>query len=367
MIINNLSFENFRNLQDKKISFNKNMNVIYGDNAEGKTNLLEALWLFCGGHSFRNNKESELIKFNEDFYKLRAEFYSNNREQNAEIRYIENKNKKQVFINDIEKKSSSYLTEVFSSVVFFPDHLDLIKDTKSKRRKFLDTAICQQNVKYATKLSLYNKTLKQRNTLLKDIYIHKELKDTVSIWDEYLSIYGAKIIKERYEYIKKLKEIAKKYHFGISNNKEELNLTYLSDVEINETYDIKKIKEELYIKLNESLNDDIRYGHTNIGPHRDDMLVEINNISAKTFASQGQQRSAVLSLKLSEAELLYIKNDERPIILLDDVLSELDNKRQDYLLNEIKDYQVFVTCCEKSNKEQLKNGKIFFVNEGNIK
>ena len=347
MKVKELSFTNYRNLTDGTIIPSDNVNVIYGENANGKTNLLEAIWLFCGGHSFRGSKENEMIRFGESFFKLGMKFFSQEREQEAEI--IFDKGRKLIRINGVDKSSSSYLTEVFSAVVFSPEHLSLIKRGPNIRRRFLDAAICQQRIRYASTLSKYNQIINQRNALLKDIYKHSELKDTLSIWDDSLTVVGARILKERFEYLKMLREPALKYHRGISCDKEELEICCICSCGADENDD-----------------EDYHTGNTSVGPHRDDLDFKINGISARRFGSQGQQRSAVLSLKLSEAELLYKKNEERPVILLDDVLSELDNSRQDFLLNRVEDYQVFVTCCEESNKEQLKKGKVFYVKDGEI-
>lgn len=360
-----LKFENFRNLSNSEIVPCDKVNVIYGDNAQGKTNLLEAIWLFCGGHSFRGAKENELIKFDDSFFKLTMDFYSQQREQNAEI--IFSQNKKKIKINKVEKNSSSYLTEVFSCVVFSPENMTLIKRGPSLRRKFLDGAICQHKIRYGAALAKYNQIINQRNALLKDIYKHKELKDTLPIWDDSLIVTGAIILKERLEYIKSLKIYAQKYHNDISQGSENLDIEYISNCDVKEEDSIEIITEKLRNAYQKSRREDYHTGYTNIGPHRDDMDIKINGISAKTFGSQGQQRSAVLSLKLAQAQMLCDKNDEKPIILLDDVLSELDTKRQDFLLNKVEDYQVFVTCCEESNKEQLKNGKVFYINSGEVK
>lgn len=365
MIVKKLRFENFRNLYNGEITPCEKVNVIYGDNAQGKTNLLEAVWLFCGGHSFRGAKENELIHFENSFFKLSMDFYSQEREQNAEIAFSQNK--KKITLNGVEKNSSSYLTEVFSCVVFSPENMTLVKRGPSLRRKFLDGAISQQRICYAAALSKYNHIINQRNALLKDIYKHKELKDTLPIWDDSLALRGAIILKERMEYIKELKIYAHKFHDDISSSKEKLSLNYISNAGVNEEDSIEVITEKLREAYENSRKDDYHTGYTNIGPHRDDMDIKINGISAKTFGSQGQQRSAVLSLKLAQAEMLYIKNNEKPVILLDDVLSELDPKRQDFLLNKVDSYQVFVTCCEESNKEQLRSGKVFYINDGEVR
>lgn len=364
MIVKKLKFENFRNLSNSEIIPCEKVNVIYGDNAQGKTNLLEAIWLFCGGHSFRGAKENELVHFEDSFFKLSMDFYSQSRDQNAEITFAQNK--KKIKLNGVEKNSSSYLTEVFSCVVFSPENMTLVKRGPSLRRKFLDGAICQQRIRYAAALSKYNQIINQRNALLKDIYKHKELKETLPIWDDSLALTGAIILKERMEYISKLKIHAEKFHDDISSSKEKLSLEYISNAGVIESDSIEEITEKLRKAYENSRKDDYHTGYTNIGPHRDDMDIKINGISAKTFGSQGQQRSAVLSLKLAQAEMLYLKNDEKPVILLDDVLSELDPKRQDFLLNKVDSYQVFVTCCEESNKEQLKSGKVFYINDGEV-
>lgn len=364
MIIKKLRFENFRNLSNNEIVASEKVNVIYGDNAQGKTNLLEAIWLFCGGHSFRGAKENELIHFKDEFFKLNMDFYSFDRDQNAEI--IFSQNKKKIKLNGVDKSSSSYLTEVFSCVVFSPENMTLVKRGPSLRRKFLDGAISQQRIRYAANLAKYNQIINQRNALLKDIYKHKELKDTLPIWDDSLCITGAIILKERMEYIKELKIHAQKFHDDISCSKEKLDIEYVSNVGVTENDTVEEIIEKLRNAYQKSRNEDYHTGYTNIGPHRDDIDIKINDISAKTFGSQGQQRSAVLSLKLAQAQMLYVKNGERPVILLDDVLSELDSKRQDFLLNKVDGYQVFVTCCEESNKEQLKSGKVFYINNGEV-
>lgn len=365
MKVQSLHFENYRNLKDNTILPAENVNVIYGENANGKTNLIEAIWLFCGGHSFRGSKENELICFDKNYFRLKMEFNASDRDQNAEILF--DKNKKQIKINEVEKNSSSYLTEIFSAVVFSPEHLSLIKQGPNVRRRFLDAAICQHRIRYASLLAQYNRIINQRNALLKDIYKNEGLKETLSIWDDSLSAVGAQIIKERFEYIRQLRSIAKRYHSGISGEQEELEITYLCTAKAEESDRFEIIRDKLKNAFQASRHEDYHTGYTSVGPHRDDLEIKINGISARRFASQGQQRSAVLSMKLSEAELLYQKNGERPVILLDDVLSELDHKRQNFLLNKVEDYQVFVTCCEENNKEQLQKGKVFYVKNGEIK
>ena len=364
MKVNKLGFRNFRNLVDCEIVPCGGVNVIYGDNAQGKTNIIEALWLFCGGHSFRTSKDSEVIKWNEDFARIELSFFGQGRDQRASLQFTQHK--KIVNINGVEKNSAAALIEKFCAVVFSPEHLNLIKRGPGERRKFIDSAICREKLKNAVILSKYNRMLNQRNALLKDIFRKPYLEDTLDIWDSQLVDYGSLLIKKRLEYMKTLSEKAAVFHDGISKGKEKLSVRYISTEDISDNDTLEEIREKFAARCRKNRKNDINLGVTLSGPHRDDMEILINGKNAKAFGSQGQQRSAVLSLKLAEAAALKERMGEEPVILLDDVLSELDNSRQDYLLNELKDCQVFITCCEKSNKEQLKQGKIFSVSRGTI-
>lgn len=362
--VRKIGFKNFRNLQDAVITPCEGVNVICGDNAQGKTNMVEALWFFCGGHSFRTAKDSEVIRWNEDFARLDLVFWGQEREQNASIRF--QTGKKTAVINGVEKGSPSALIEKFCAVVFSPEHLNLIKRGPGERRRFIDSAICREKLQNAVILSKYNRMLQQRNSLLKDIYRKPHLEDTLEIWDAQLVSYGAQLIKKRLDYVAQLSERAAVYHSGISRGKEELSLRYVSTVDMEESDTAENIKEKFAEKCRQNKKADISAGVTLCGPHRDDIEILINGKNAKAYASQGQQRSAVLSLKLAEAAVLKERMGEEPVILLDDVLSELDNSRQNFLLNELRDSQVFITCCEKSNKEQLREGKVFTVSKGVI-
>lgn len=359
-----VKFENYRNLKNNIIQPCEGVNIIYGDNAQGKTNLLEAIWLFCGGHSFRNAKDSEIIRWEENFARLEMRFFGQEREQTAKL--VFNGNKKQLEINGVQKKSAAALIEKFCAVVFSPEHLNLIKRGPSQRRKFIDSAICREKLQNAVILSKFNRVLVQRNSLLKDIYRRPSLEDTLSVWDEPLILNGAMLIKKRMDYVEMLSQRAKSYHDGISKNSEKLEIKYISSIDAEMSDSVDEIAEKFRKKLGDNRKDDIRTGVTNFGPHRDDIEILINGRNARAFGSQGQQRSAVLSLKLAEASVLKERMGEEPVILLDDVLSELDSKRQDFLLNELKGCQVFITCCEKSNKEQLREGKIFQLKNGEV-
>lgn len=362
MKINSLEFENFRNLEKNKIFPNHRTNVIYGENAQGKTNLLECMWLFCGGHSFRGSSDKEMIRFGEKFSKIRLEFDSGGRTQNAEIIY--QGKKKEVFLNGVKKKSGAELIEQFSCVVFYPEHLSLVKAGPGLRRKFLDGALCQQRLKYAMHYARYNRVLNQRNALLKEINRDYSLVGTLDIWDEHLSMLAEYVIRHRMLYVKKLRELAAGFHSGISGNKEQLSVEYVSTIFKNDVGKISDIRKAMVNRLKEKRTEDLFMGYTTIGPHRDDISILINGTSAKVYGSQGQQRSAVLSLKLAEAAALAQVREEKPVLLFDDVLSELDTGRREYLLNKITGYQVFITCCENIDSTSLEKGKIFEVKNG---
>ena len=365
MKVNALEFTNYRNLCDNKIFPSDRVNVIYGNNAQGKTNLLESIWLFSGGHSFRGSKENELIKFGSDKAKLYMEFNSGKRDQKAEI--VFSGSKKEVTINNVKKSSAAFLSQHFSAVIFSPEHLTLVKNGPSLRRRFIDGSICQQDLRYAVRLNKYNQTLQQRNALLKEISKHKELKDTLEIWDDVLIEAGAGIIKRRLEFIKSLKVNAKELHQGISFGKEDLDIKYQSFALKNEeNLSEDEIKELLKKEFKRVRREDISMGVTNAGPHRDDLDFFINSKSARRFGSQGQQRSIVLSLKLSEARIMCDAFGEFPVVLLDDVMSELDKQRQEFLLKNTEQSQVFITCCEPIENEFLSDVRLFRVEDGVI-
>ena len=363
MIVKSLEFSSFRNLKDNIIEPCEGINIIFGDNAQGKTNLLEAIWLFSGGHSFRGSKESEFLRFGEKKSELTLKFFSQMREQEAKISFFGSK--KEVFLNGVKKPSSAYLSQCFSSVIFSPEHLSLVKGGPGLRRKFLDGAICQQDIKFAVLLSKYQRTINQRNTLLKEINRHPELKETLSIWDDSLISLGAQIIFKRLSYIEKLRKHALSFHRGISGEKEELLIEYVSTCGASLDDTVYEITEKLYKAFEKSNREDIFLGCTNAGPHRDDLEFNINGLKAKNFGSQGQQRSVILSLKLSEAQLLWDYFGEPPVVLLDDVLSEIDKSRQEYLLSNTRGCQTFITGCEVPMYESEKN-KIFTIREGEV-
>ncbi len=360
MKINSITLENYRNIKELSVNFD-DVNIIWGQNAQGKTNLLEAIYLFSGAKSFRGAKDKELVKFNCNYAKLNLDFYANSREQTAEIII---KDRKSVQLNGIKKKSAAQLGDEIKTVIFSPDHLNMIKDGPSERRKFIDGALCQIKSNYRTLLKNYNRTLVQRNTLLKKAEKAEEVEPMLEVWNVNLANLGAKIIFQRIMYLKALKPYLESIFEGISDGKENIELAYIGA----DTYlsDVNDIEKKLYEKMKSHTKIDVLNHTTTKGPHRDDIEILINGKSVKTYGSQGQQRSSVLALKLAEASLLKEMTGENPIALLDDVMSELDEKRQDYILNHIKDLQVFITCCDKETVLRLKKGKTFHIENGTL-
>lgn len=361
MKIKSLEAENFRNFKNLSVAFD-DVNIIYGKNAQGKTNLIEAIYLFTGARSFRGARDSEMIAFGSDKARLKINFEGGGRAQTAEI---ETDGKKKVKLNGIAKKSVSALGEEIKAVIFSPAHLMLIKGGPAERRKFADDALCQIKSNYAAVLKAYNRALQQRNIVIKDISVSADLRSMLYVWDAALAKEGAKIIYQRQKYLEALTPFVKEIFSGISGGKEEITLKLAGDFDYSDL-EQAEIEKKLLKLLNENQNNDILNRITKTGPHRDDIEILINGRSARIYGSQGQQRSSVLALKLAEASLLYEKTGIKPAALLDDVMSELDEKRQDYVLNHLKDWQVFITCCDAQSVLRLKKGKTIKIENGAV-
>ncbi len=361
MTVTKVNINNYRNIPSAEIFPSDGVNVIFGENAQGKTNILEAIWQFTGCKSFRGSKDSELIKFGEEFSTNELFFKNSCREKKSKIIFGD---KKKVFLNGIELKSQSELIGEFYAVIFSPSHLSLIKDGPNERRKFLDIAICQLKPKYAQYLKTYKHALFQRNIILKDVSYSSELLSLLESWDDCIARYGSAIILERIKYISFLSQYCDEIYSGISENKEKFTVEYSSSFNISGCSDMKSIYGAFLESLKNNRKEDLINRTTSTGPHRDDILININSNSARSFGSQGQQRSCALALKLGEAKIIEKITGEMPVALLDDVMSELDEKRQDYVLNHIKDRQVFLTCCDPSQIMRVSGGKLFYVKNG---
>lgn len=366
MKVTKLAINNFRNIEHMELEPSDGINVIFGENAQGKTNLIESIWLFSGFRSFRGSKDNDLIRFGEDFLRTEMDFFGNGREQNAKL--VISAQQKKIILNSVPVTASSRLIGNFNCVVFAPSYLSLVKGNPSERRKFIDAALCQFRPYYAKLLTDYNKILIQRNSLLKELKFSSKNYEFLEIWNENLAQKTVLIINERIKYLKMLSQTASGIYAGLSGEKEQLSLEYMVKTSanrfemINDDISVDRMRE--IIKSCEK--SDILYGTTNAGSHRDEINIKIDSISAKNFGSQGQQRSCALALKLGEAEILKEITGERPVALLDDVMSELDVNRQDYILNHIRDWQVFITCCEPSTVLRLCEGKTFEIKNGRI-
>lgn len=358
MIIKSVALNHFRNYSDMYLEFDKGTNILYGDNAQGKTNILEAIYVSGTSKSHKGSKDKEMIQFGQNESHIRVIIERNGLDYQIDM-HIKRNHSKGIAINKVPIKKASELFGFLNIVFFSPEDLNLIKNGPSERRRFLDMELCQLDKIYLYHLTKYNKILNQRNRLLKDINFKPELKDTLSIWNMQLIEYGRKIIDSRKKFIDNLNEIVPKIHRNISGDREELVLHYEPNVQEN-------FMERELLKNEEK---DLRCGMTSVGPHRDDMCFMIQDIDIRKFGSQGQQRSCALSLKLSEIELVKNVIKETPILILDDVLSELDSNRQNFLLNSIHDIQTVITCTglDEFVKNRFEIDKIFRVVNGTVR
>lgn len=346
MYINKIKLQNFRNYNEQEINFNENINIFYGNNAQGKTNILEAIFLSSFGKSFRTNKEKEMIKIDENFAKIDIYFQKKNIDGKIKISIAD---KKIIFVNDIKIKKLSELIGNINIVIFTPDDMNILKEGPSKRRRFLDMMISQVKPNYIHILNNYLKTLEQRNNYLKQNNINETM---IEVWDEKLVEYGYLIYKYRNEFIEKISEKITNIHKEIAN--EDISIKYISDC---------SNKEEFKNKLKKNITIDKIKKYTSVGCHRDDFKVFINNKEVNIYGSQGQSRTAILSLKLSELEVINDEIGEYPILLLDDFMSELDETRIKNFLKRVKNIQVIITCTKKIN---IENCKFFKVENGKI-
>jgi DNA replication and repair protein RecF len=353
MWINKIKLNNFRNYNKQEIKLYKNINVFFGENAQGKTNIIESIFLCSMGRSFRTNKEKELIKFNEKNTIVEIEFEKKDR--NGKIK-IEIGEKKQIFLNGIKLKKLSELLGNINMVIFTPDDINILKGGPQNRRKFLDVMISQLRPNYMHLLTLYLRTLEQRNNYLKQIKLEKKDENMLDIWDEKLVDYGIKIYEYRLEYIEKIQKKIKKIHKEITEEKEEIEIKYFSDANTRQNF-LNELKSRRKL--------DIIKGYTTKGIHRDDFMIYINDKEVQIYGSQGQNRTAILSLKLSELNIIYDDIGESPILLLDDFMSELDNKRREKFLKNIENIQVIITCTEKILLDNLEYFS-YNVKDGNV-
>lgn len=358
MILKSVELNNFRNYESLHMELDSGTNILYGNNAQGKTNILESIYVSGTTKSHKGSKDREMIRFGCEESHIRTVVEKGGIDYQLDIHLKKNRSKG-IAINRIPIKKASELFGILNLVFFSPEDLNIIKNGPSERRRFLDLELCQLDKLYLYELTRYNKILNQRNKLLKDIYFRPELKETLSVWDVQLAESGRKIIEARESFVKEISAIVKKIHRSLSGEKENLLLSYEPDSRA----------EELEQRIEECRERDLKFGQTTAGPHRDDLSFFIDDIDIRRFGSQGQQRTSALSLKLSEIELVKKSIHETPILLLDDVLSELDSSRQNFLLNSIHDIQTVITCTglDEFVKNRFQINRVFEVVEGNIR
>lgn len=355
MKITQLELSEFRNYESLSVEFDPSVNILYGDNAQGKTNVLEAIYLCGTTKSHKGSKEKEMIRLSSEESHIRMQIEKAGIPHRIDMHLRKNK-AKGVAIDGVTIKRSSELMGLLHIVFFSPEDLSMIKNGPGERRRFIDLELCQLDPTYLFHLSNYNRSVNQRNNLLKQIGFNKSLKDTVEVWDLQLMEHGSMIIDTRKRFVDELNELLPKIHAKLSGGKEELFVCYEPNV----------TKQEFGQKLAMNFERDLLLKVTGNGPHRDDISFFVGDKNLKSFGSQGQQRTAALSLKLAEIELVRNKIKESPVLLLDDVLSELDRNRQSYLLESITDLQTIITCTglEEFVDNKKRYHKIFHVVEG---
>lgn len=355
MIIKSLELMNFRNYEFLDLKFSEGTNILYGDNAQGKTNVLEAIYLSATTKSHKGSKDRDIVKFDSEEAHIRTYLEKQEIQYKVDVHLRKNKSKG-IAIDGQKIKKAADLLGLLNVVFFSPEDLSIIKNGPAERRRFVDMELCQLDNFYIYNLNHYNKIVNQRNKLLKDMYFKPELKETLNIWDSQLVSFGSKIIERRRIFVDQLNEIIYDIHKKLSGDKEELSIKYEPDVEIDDFARLMKSSQEK----------DIRLKQTSVGPHRDDFCFMVGNIDIRRFGSQGQQRTAALSLKLSEIELVKKIAKDTPVLLLDDVLSELDSSRQNYLLSSIGDVQTIITCTglDEFVNNRFEIDKVFKIVEG---
>lgn len=368
MVIDRITADGYKNLEDIDIRLDPKMNIICGENAQGKTNLVEAVWLCSGCRSFRGTRDKDFIGFTKDAAKVGMDFTDSVRSQRIEFEVRRGSVKdKLVTLNGVKLPLLSKLFGSFRCVVFTPEDLNLIKGSPDNRRSFADLSISQVKPSYISALNKYNMILSQRNAMLKSIGRDGSGEEFLDVWNEQLVKAGTYISVLRYAFCITLDKYTKPLYSSITNGSENLDLYYQSTVfenfdgRLNNT---EELEAEYAEKLKASAENDMRAGFTTVGVHRDDIGAYINGLSVRDFGSQGQARSTALTMKLAHAEILKAEQGEYPVMLLDDVLSELDEKRRRFILNNIEDMQVIITCCDEKSVTDMASGKIFRMEKG---
>lgn len=357
MIIKSLELENFRNYESLQMEFDRGVNILYGSNAQGKTNILEAIYVSATTKSHKGSKDKDIINFNANEAHIKTYLDKEGLERRVDMHLRKSKTKG-IAVDMVRLKKATELLGLLNVVFFSPEDLSIIKNSPAERRRFMDMELCQLDQIYLYNLDNYNKIVNQRNKLLKEMDFNSDYKNMLSIWDMQLLSYGKKIIERREKFMEELNEIIFDIHKNLSGGKEEMVVKYVPNVSLDEYED----------KLKQSSSRDMKLKMTTVGPHKDDFSFVSNGIDIRTFGSQGQQRTAALSLKLSEIELVKKIAKDNPVLLLDDVLSELDHDRQNALLDNIGNIQTIITCTglDEFISDRFEINKIFKVVEGTV-
>lgn len=357
MIIKSLELSNFRNYRDLHLSFDEGTNIFYGDNAQGKTNVLESLYLSATTKSHKGSRDREMIRFEQEEAHIRTVIEKNGIENQIDL-HLKKTGSKGIAVNRVPIRRAGDLFGLINIVFFSPEDLNIIKEGPARRRRFLDMELCQLDKIYLDDLTKYNKVLRQRNQLLKDLYFHPDLYETLPVWDEQMALFGERIIRRREQFVKELHVIVQDIHRRISGDREQLELIYEPSCS---AADLKN-------EIEQARPRDQKAGMTTVGPHRDDLSFLINGTDIRRYGSQGQQRTSALSLKLAEIELVKDMIHDSPILLLDDVLSELDSNRQRFLLDSMDEIQTMITCTglDEFVKNRFQINQVFYVKEGTV-
>ncbi len=365
MDLKNINLENFRNYASLSLEFDQGVNLIVGDNAQGKTNLLEAVIYLGSGKSFRTQKTGELVKLGAEFGNLEGSVFSQEREQNLRWVLFPGSRPRQLYQNGVKKKTAGEISGVLQTVLFCPEDLMVLKNGASARRRMTDNCLCQLRPNYEAALAEYNRILEQKNKILKERFENPILLEVLPEYNTRLCQVGALLISYRARYYEGLLKYATEYHQKFSGGKEKFDLIYRTVSTVTDPFaSTDVLTGQVQDHLQSHYRAELESGQCLTGPHKDDFDVSLSGLSLKSFGSQGQVRTSAISLKLAQRQLMASQGGEMPVLLLDDVLSELDPGRQDFVLNQITEGQVFITCCEPGRFTKL--GRTLEISQGNV-
>lgn len=366
MQLNELYLRSFRNYSEERLEFDPGVNLIVGQNAQGKTNLLEAISYLGSGKSFRTTKNSEMVKFSASFGEMEGKIFSQEREQSLRWVLFSGSRPRQLWRNGVKKKTAADIAGVLPTVLFCPEDLMILKTGAAQRRRFADNALCQLRPNYDAALAEYNRILDQKSRILKDHFDNPAVLEILPEYNARLCQVGALLISYRARFFRALGEEAAKFHGSFTGGSEVFHLEYKTVSNIPDPFaPVSKLNEQLNEHLEGHYRAELETAQCLTGPHKDDFEITLSDIDLKAYGSQGQTRTAAISLKLAQRELMRREWGEEPVLLLDDVLSELDAGRQDFVLNQIVSGQVFITCCEPGRFTKL--GKTMEIQAGKRK